>query len=277
MELNTILLNTIYQFNSRSKLKRFLVRKTGSEKAYYSLHEILTNLRQIIRKEKMFDQNNPSIIICSTDLERALDMKAFHVTEIRDLVLSQITKAADQTLGKEFIQQSRTPNSIPKTNLDSNTTKDQNQQQTQQQPTAPPRIVKSANISITTYTNKHAKFTLKPKLLEVLRLVPDTNPNQTVFSYDKITQLLSKYIISRKDDIFDPRNLMLALVAGDPIGQAFGVSAFHRCQVNNLLRGQLIPVNPDSPPNLAVVAHSSVSSEWDISITEENNVKSETY
>ena len=38
--------------------------------------------------------------------------------------------------------------------------------------------------------------------------------------------------------------LKLAIVANDLIGDAFGVKAFHRCQVNNLLRSQLIPVNP---------------------------------
>ena len=31
----------------------------------------------------MFDQRNPAIIICSRELERALNMKALHVTEIR--------------------------------------------------------------------------------------------------------------------------------------------------------------------------------------------------
>ena len=43
------------------------------------------------------------------------------------------------------------------------------------------------------------------------------------------------------------------MVKGDLLGDAFGVSAFHRCQVNNLLRGQLIPYNPDNPPDKAVV------------------------
>ena len=272
VELNTNLLNTIFQFNPRSKLKRFLVRKTGSEKTYYSLAEILTSLKQIIRKEGMFDQANPSVIICSTDLERALDMKALHVTEIRDLVLLQITKAPDQKLGESFIQQigkcSGIPISIFRTNLDLDTTKNQDQQQTQQQPTAPPRIIRTANISMTTYTDKYAKFTLKPKLLKVLQLVPGTNPKQTVFSYEEITQLLSKYIISRKNDIFDPRNIRLALVADDPIGEAFGVKGFHRCQVNNLLRRQLIPVNPDSPPELAIVTQNNGSSGLNVMVTE---------
>ena len=43
------------------------------------------------------------------------------------------------------------------------------------------------------------------------------------------------------------------MVKGDLLGDAFGVSAFHRCQVSNLLRGQLIHYNPDNPPEMAVV------------------------
>ena len=61
----------------------------------------------------------------------------------------------------------------------------------------------------------------------------------------QITRLLSAYILSKKHLIFDKRNIKLALVENDPLGKAFGVTAFHRCQVNALLRTQLIPVHPD--------------------------------
>ena len=57
-------------------------------------------MKNIIKGEGMFDHANPSVIICSPELERALNMKALHVTEIRDLVLSQITKVPDQSLRK---------------------------------------------------------------------------------------------------------------------------------------------------------------------------------
>ena len=40
----------------------------------------------------MYDLRNPSIIMCSSELESALDMKSLHVTEIRDLVLRQLDK-----------------------------------------------------------------------------------------------------------------------------------------------------------------------------------------
>ena len=114
----------------------------------------------------------------------------------------------------------------------------------------------------------------------------DVDPKRTVFTYEEvnqsyqkksnfailqITSLLSKYILSRKNEIFDTRNIKLALVEGDPLGKAFGVTAFHRCQVNALLRTQLIPVHPDIPldqfstsnnsaPNLSVPVVSAPAS-----------------
>merc|ERR1719233_138374 len=125
-------------------------------------------------------------------------------------------------------------------------------------------------MSTAIYTDKNAKFTLKPKFLKVVQLVPGTDLKQTIFSYEEVTLLLSKYILSRKDDIWDPRNIKLALVANDPIGDAFGVKAFHRCQVNNLLRSQLIPVNPDCPPDLAVVTQNNGSPGVNVLVTEKH-------
>ena len=80
VELNRNLLKTLFKFNPMSRLKIFLITKTGVEKPYYSLKEILTSLKNIIREEGLFDHANPSIILCSKELEEALNMKAFHVT-----------------------------------------------------------------------------------------------------------------------------------------------------------------------------------------------------
>ena len=45
--------------------------------------QVLLALREIVSREKLFDAHNPTVIICSTELENALDMKALHVTEIK--------------------------------------------------------------------------------------------------------------------------------------------------------------------------------------------------
>ena len=45
--------------------------------------QILIILKNIIRGEGLFDPSNPVVIICSPELEKAFNMKALHVTEIR--------------------------------------------------------------------------------------------------------------------------------------------------------------------------------------------------
>ena len=45
--------------------------------------QILTILKDVISSEKMFDERNPSVIICSKPLEAALNQRALHVTEVR--------------------------------------------------------------------------------------------------------------------------------------------------------------------------------------------------
>ena len=42
--------------------------------------------------------------------------------------------------------------------------------------------------------------------------------------------------------IVDSRNPKVAMVQDDPLGEVFGVNAFHQCQVGTFLRGQLSPV-----------------------------------
>ena len=96
--------NTLFKFQACSKLKSFLVKKIRVEKTYYTLVEILIILKDIIRGEGLFDDTNPSNILCSNELEEALDKKALHVTEIRDVVLKELIKISDQNLRDGFPQ-----------------------------------------------------------------------------------------------------------------------------------------------------------------------------
>jgi hypothetical protein len=91
-------------FKPGSYLKTFLTNKTDVCKTYYSLAEILTILKDVVRGEGLFDPNNPSIILCSPELEKALNMKALHVTQIRDQVMSHITKVPEHAFRTQFIE-----------------------------------------------------------------------------------------------------------------------------------------------------------------------------
>ena len=46
----------------------------------------------------MFDPSNHSIILCSPELERVLNMKALHVTEFRFVNIPQITSLDNNSI-----------------------------------------------------------------------------------------------------------------------------------------------------------------------------------
>ena len=74
----------------------------------------------------------------------------------------------------------------------------------------------------------------------MLHSVEGVDQAKTFFCIEEITLLLSKYIIARKDKLFDSRNMKIAHVKSDRLGVAFGVKAFHTCQIIKLLQSQLI-------------------------------------
>ena len=215
VELNKKLLSTL--FNVKPKFNTFLFNKTGVERSYYTLIEIFIILKKIIREEKLFDQTNPSIVMCSPELEEAINVKALHVTQIRNYVLSQLTPT-----------QITVPNIFQATNEGIDARNDVH----------PTPVTHSLN----THLMNDSKFLLKPRFLNVLRSVHGCDQTKTIFTYQEVLSLFSLYILSRKDEIFDHRNIELALVENDPIGGVFGVKVFHRCQVNKLLSSQLISV-----------------------------------
>eukprot|EP00092_Neocalanus_flemingeri_P103610 GFUD01132617.1.p1 GENE.GFUD01132617.1~~GFUD01132617.1.p1 ORF type:complete len:255 (+),score=60.89 GFUD01132617.1:122-886(+) len=209
---------TLHKFLEDSTLKQYLFHKTRISKVGYTFSEILRTLVNIIKDEKLFDVRNPSIVICSTELEQALDMRAFHVTELRDLIVLHL-ESAD---GSGFSLVSRNV----------------------------PCGVKSSNRF---YGNPSFQFKLQPSFLKVIRSIEGSDPHQTIFRYAEIVCNFTSYILSKRNEIFDPRNLKIAFVESDPLGEAFKVSAFHRCQARHLLDQQLLCLSLTHPAAMNIV------------------------
>jgi len=91
------------------------------------------------------------------------------------------------------------------------------------------------------YSDKNARFELRPDFRRVLTALPTFKADQTLFAWEEVVELLKQYILSNQS-FFDRRNILVALVKDDPLGQAFQVDAFHRTQTLSLLRKQLIYV-----------------------------------
>jgi hypothetical protein len=75
------------------------------------------------------------------------------------------------------------------------------------------------------------KFGVKPDFRAVL-LLQGVDNRQEVFTYSDLLRYFSCYILGNKDRFIDPRNKQVVMCGlNDPLGKAFGVSAFHRSQV----------------------------------------------
>ena len=194
----------LVKFKTNSTLEQFLLQKTGN-KEKFTFKQILIALKNVIRSEELYDPRNPSVVLCSQELERTLNMRALHVSELPNLVISQI----------ENTEEIKYPGYLIFKNSHSNQTK---------------RF----------YGNPNVKFGLQPDFMAILRTVEGCDQTKTIFSYKEILELLSRYICSKRETIVDPRNVKMALVENDPLGKVFKVKAFHRCQVLTLLDQQLV-------------------------------------
>ncbi len=213
-ELNQICLYSRYRFKPDSKLREYLFMKTKVKRSYYLLVEIMERLKMILRSEKLYDLKNPSIIMCDSDLEMALNMKDLHVTEIRNQILKQLTLVKQQKWLKNY----RKENTFSQ---------------------------RASTSKATTTFDPEAEYNVKPPLMELLRTECEEK-NKATFTYKEVVHLLFKYLLKRRETLFDPRNLKVVRVHEDPLGRALGgIARFHRCQVPNLLRAQLTPAVKD--------------------------------
>jgi hypothetical protein len=289
-EINRSILHSLYAFKEDAPLKNYILKKRPSTSEFLTLAEVLTILKEIIRDEEMFDMRNPAIILCDQNLERALNMRALHVSEIRAIVHSQLTRLPDDK--QDIIRQQNSMQQhnylcrrsvqhlqqvlTPTDNSGKTTVSTSQTSVTQQSVNGNPAPQTSNNgnlpavapqTSVTRsnnapenpidYTNINARFTLKSEFRGVLSTLPTFNQNQTLFSYKEVSTLLSNYILSKKNFFIEPRNAKLAMIKGDPLSKAFKVDSFHQCQVTSLLRKQLIYVSdavpgPSNVPGTAI-------------------------
>ena len=217
------------RFTQNSRLHQYLADKCPNviykTKKEYNLFEVLTALRRVIANEQLFDPQNPSVVLCDPLLEGALDVKALHVSEIRDQVCKQFhpkfphssveTQTATQTQTNFFNNEKNRLTTLADHN-----------------PIVSPLCVPF---------NVEGMYFVKPAFLMVLRSVEGVSKTQVVFPYREVANILYKYIMMKSDIFFDSRNVRIALVENDPLGEAFGVKAFARSQVTAFMRAQLTP------------------------------------
>lgn len=227
---NQKLLTDYYTFKPSSPLHKFLQQKLTVIRNFYTLRELLIILKRIIRDELLYDQQNPSIILCSPLLEKALNMKALHVCEMPELVINQLYCLTTELQKDCHIHLQKNPQLKIE---DSDEERSDERKKTYLE-----NVNEKIRFTSEIFKDPNAKFKMSTKLHNVLC----NKREKQIFTYHEVTALLSKYIISKKEIFFDLRNIKIALIAYDPLAHAFEVKAFHRTQITNMLRNHLILV-----------------------------------
>ena len=84
------------------------------------------------------------------------------------------------------------------------------------------------------------KFKIQPTFHKLLRTVAGSDQNEIIFTYKQIIALVSKYILSQKNHIFDYRNIHVAIITNHPLQPIFKIKAFHRSQIRYYIDRQLL-------------------------------------
>ncbi len=90
-EINQQVLHSKYMFRENTPLKEYLRQRVPALREVHMLRELLTMLKDIIRDNFLFDENNPSMIVGDPPLEAVLGKREVDVSEIRSVVHHQLT------------------------------------------------------------------------------------------------------------------------------------------------------------------------------------------
>jgi hypothetical protein len=218
-----------YKFKQGSPLKTYLhfkMQEKYKKHSTFTLRHLLGDLKYILKKEKLYDPLNPAIILCDARLERVLDIKALHVSEVKEHVLTHLV------LVYTSFHTRKQPIQIQTRNTKQLRLSKENEE-----------LKRLVNLQVQQTFNKDSDYRMKPLLKATLKQLPHFPSHKRTFNYTELCQYLTKYIICHKEKLIDPRHIKICIVRNDPLGKAFNVNAFHRCQVAQLLRRSIIPLD----------------------------------
>lgn len=231
---NNNALSRVYRVAEGSSLAHYLTEHRGIMAGLTTLGTILPLLKATIVAGKLFDPANPSIVLCSQQLENVFGMKALHVKQLRGALLKQlqVVDPREQAAAEEEAAAGE--------DEEDSGSEDEAAVAGGPAPTTCSPTTSGPAKRATTSNKEDQKYVMSAGLRALL--LPTTAANVAV-SFRQAATLLSRYIIRRQQHIFDARNILVALVGEDPLGAVFGgVKAFHRCQTSALLKQQLSPV-----------------------------------
>jgi hypothetical protein len=239
--------NGEFEFKLHAPLREYLMDKRGEVEDRYSLWRISSILKSIIEASRLYDRKNPVITMADRALERAMKVRVWHENQLEEFILRQMSPVAgvyDPLLDYDGCIPS--PTSCMATT--SSATGVVFQPFDDLSCYDSDILIAPPESGVDVFKDEGSRFQPKMKFYDVLRQVPEFPYENILLSYTEICTLLSKYIITNKENFFDPRNNLICIVDGDDLGEAWGLRAFHRCQVTQLIQSNITYIGKYIPP-----------------------------
>ena len=200
-------------FKENSTLHQYLVMKTqdmiSNEKNYYDLGTISCALRATIIKQKLYDHNNTSCFIADADLEKAINRKFFHLTEINDIVLEHL---------------------YPLRNTPMNPLRPMYKEMFDPIEREMPECFQHP---------PYDHYRVNEELLQVIRMNMNTSQTKIIYRYREIVEQILIYIYDNHIKFFKHGTFSLAHIENDLLGKVFNVRLLHRGHIEPFINKQI--------------------------------------
>ena len=168
------------------------------------LLQIVTAILSYIQDNELVDENNTSIVLCSAELEIALNVCWFHLDQISMYIMPQVFHGGRFT---NFL--------------------------------LPVKIYYIDPLVLSSFNgDKSTQFMIQPSCFDLLyRFIKS---DKKIFSHFQICNFFLCFLIQERSRLFDSRNIFVANIQNHPLQKIFKVKVFHRKQINGLIFKQLI-------------------------------------
>lgn len=188
------------------------------DKRSYRLSTILLAIFEVIRDKEQFDPLDPLIIVCEPELEEALEVRTLEINQMVGYLEKKLIKIRGRM---NYSKSDRIKEELEAMSFFYNKPVEEKREPFETE----------------------EEYYVKPKLQKVLKKAPHALiKSDRILRYRHVCELVSSYIMHRKHDIVDLRNIRVLDLRNDLLGQAFEVNYLTRNQVTGKIRDQLIRI-----------------------------------
>lgn len=210
-------------FRKNSSLFQFLKnnsKEVKDESRRYRLSTIYLITEQIINRDCLFDPQNPEIVVCNQELEEVFDVKYFRRSELHDLIGEHLMNSDSSRLGSPRLCQKDIKSIF----------------ECRAFPPVPQLRHNAAEF------DKEGSYLVSPAFMKALQETGKVTTQDRILPYRTICRLTSDYIMSKKCDLFDLRNIRIINVKNDQLSKVFNANYLSHSQMASFIRSQLKPV-----------------------------------